>query len=138
MRILAIDYGDKNIGIAVSDELLITCSPIEVIKRENENVFKKPIKRIGELIKEFDVNIVVLGYPKNMDNSEGERCLKTQDFRNRLERNFKKVSVVLWDERLSSVSSKKVLNIMNVKNSKVYIDKIAATYILQSYLDYIN
>ncbi len=136
-KILGLDYGSKTVGVAISDELGLIASGVETITRDNEISIKKTIKRLEEIIKENNVKKIVLGYPKNMDGSEGERCQKTAEFKARLERNFKKVEVVLWDERLST---KFVTNILieskvNKKEHKKVVDKMAAMYILQGYLD---
>jgi putative holliday junction resolvase len=140
---MGIDYGDKNIGIAVSDPMFVTSNPLETISRNDEKSIKKSVARIKELIFEYEINLIILGYPKNMNNTEGIRCEKTIEFKDRLERNFKKIHVLLWDERLSSVETYKTLFMVN--NNKLShdkkntpIDKLAAACILQSYLNYKN
>ncbi len=140
MKILGLDYGSKTVGVAISDELGLIASGIETITRDNEVSIKKTIKRLEEIIKENNIKKIVLGYPKNMDGSEGERCEKTTEFKARLERNFKKVEVVLWDERLSTSFATKVLyeGKVDKKDHKKVIDKMAAMYILQGYLDSIK
>ncbi|MBR1736484.1 MAG: Holliday junction resolvase RuvX [Firmicutes bacterium] len=136
MRILGLDFGEKTVGVAVSDPFGWTAQGIEIIRREDENNLKKSINRIGELIKEYEIEKIVLGYPKNMNNTEGERVEKTNNFKKRLEKNFKK-EVILWDERLSTVAAERGLleaDVSREKRKKV-IDKMAAVFILQGYLD---
>ncbi len=139
-RILGLDYGEKTVGVAISDPLGITAQSLETITRKDEISIKKTVHRIGEIIKEYNVNCIVLGFPKNMDNSEGERCNKTILFKERLERNFKRIPVILWDERLSTIASERGLFEagLNSKERKQVVDKIAAGFILQGYLDNIN
>ena len=134
-RILGLDYGEKTIGVAVSDPLLITANGIEIIRRSDEKSIKKSLVRLSEIISEYEITKIVLGFPKNMNNSEGIRCEKTHDFKARLERNFKKIPVILWDERLSTVSANLVLKDLDFTKRKEVVDKVAATYILQGYLD---
>lgn len=136
MRILGLDYGEKTVGVAVSDALGITAQGIETIVRKEENKLRKTCARIEELIKEYGVTAIVLGYPKHMNNTLGERAAKTEEFQSMLERRTG-LPVILWDERLSTVSSERVLMESGVRreNRKAVIDKIAAVFILQNYLD---
>ncbi|MBQ3665867.1 MAG: Holliday junction resolvase RuvX [Lachnospiraceae bacterium] len=136
MRILGLDYGSKTVGVAVSDELLITAGAVEVIRREHENKLRKTLARIEQLISEYEVDKIVLGFPKNMNNTEGERCEKTLAFKEMLEKRTGLV-VELWDERLTTVSADRVLIQTGVRreNRKKYVDSIAAVFILQGYLD---
>lgn len=139
MRILGLDYGTKTVGVAVSDELGITAQGIETIERKEENKLRKTCARIEELIQEYGVTAIVLGYPKHMNNTLGERAAKTEEFQSMLERRTG-LPVILWDERLSTVSSERVLMESGVRreNRKAVIDKIAAVFILQNYLDYLQ
>ena len=141
-RILGLDYGTKTVGVALSDELRITAQPLETITRKDANKLRKTYARIEELVKEYDVEKIVLGLPKNMNNTEGERCEKTLEFKEMLERRDALVrrtglEVILWDERLTTVASEKVLMESGVRreNRKKVIDQIAASMILQGYLD---
>lgn len=136
MRIMGLDYGSKTVGVAISDELLITAQPLITIERKSENKLRKTLAKIEELIEEYKVSFVVLGYPKNMNNSEGERVERTHEFKEHLERRTG-LEVFLQDERLSTLESEKVLIEAGVRREdrKDYIDKIAASVILQSYLD---
>ena len=138
MRIMGLDFGSKTVGVAVSDPLYITAQGVEIIRREQENKLRKTLARIEELVKEYEVEEIVLGLPKNMNNTLGERAEACKDFADKLERRTG-IPVVMWDERLSTVSAEHVLIESGVRreNRKAVIDKIAACVILQSYLDYI-
>ena len=106
MRILGLDYGSKTVGVAVSDELLFTAQGLEIVRRQSPNKLRQSLARIEEIIKEYNVERIVLGYPKNMNNTEGERCEKTKEFKEMLERRTG-LNVILWDERLTTVSAGK-------------------------------
>ena len=136
MRILGLDFGSKTIGVAVCDPFGWTAQGLEIIRREEENNLKKSIARISELCREYAEESIVLGLPKNMNNTEGERVEKTLAFKKRLEKELK-LPVELWDERLSTVAAERSLleaDLSRAKRKKV-IDKMAAMYILQGYLD---
>lgn len=135
MMVLGLDYGDKTIGVAISDGLGLTAQALEVIRRPDEASVKKSVARLAEIMREQPVDVIVLGYPKNMDNTEGFRCQKTLAFKARLERNFKKTPVILWDERLSTAAADRSLATLNRKKRDEVIDKMAAVFILQGYLD---
>jgi putative Holliday junction resolvase len=138
MRIMGLDYGSKTIGVSISDPLGIIASGVETIRRTEEGALKKSMVRLGELIKLYDVSQILLGYPKNMNNTEGPRCEKTLAFKKMIESRFKDTPVILWDERLSTMGAMRALNhLSNDKKSQV-IDKLAAAYILQGYLDMMN
>lgn len=136
MRILGLDYGSVTVGVAVSDALLITAQPVEVIKRKRETKLRQTLARLEELIIEYEVQKIILGYPKNMNNTLGERVLRTEEFKEKLEKRTG-LEVILWDERLTTVSAMEVLKEGNVRreNRKGVVDKIAAALILQGYLD---
>lgn len=137
MGIMGLDYGSATIGVAISDELLITAQGIETIHRQKENHLRKSLARIEELIKEYSVNLIVLGYPKNMNNTIGERARKTEEFAKKLE-NRTNLEIILWDERLTTVMAEQALisgDVRREKRDKV-VDKLAAVLILQNYLDY--
>lgn len=136
MRILGLDFGSRTVGVAVSDELLWTAQGVETIERKDENKLRKTCARIEELIKQYEVKTIVLGLPKNMNNTEGERVEKTKEFKDMLERRTG-LPVVLWDERLTTVAAEQVLMESGVRreNRKAVIDKVAACLILQGYLD---
>ena len=136
MRILGLDYGSVTVGVAVSDALLITAQPVEVIKRKSETKLRQTLARLEEIIGENEVDKIVLGYPKNMNNTLGERVERTEEFKEKLEKRTG-LEVVLWDERLTTISAVEVLKEGGVRreNRKKYVDKIAAVFILQGYLD---
>ena len=136
MRILGLDYGTKTEGVAVSDELGLTAQPLETIKRKDENKLRRTYARIEELVREYGAETIVLGFPKNMNNTIGERGDAAFDFRDALVRRIN-IPVILWDERLTTVASEKVLMESGVRreNRKKVIDQIAASFILQGYLD---
>ena len=136
MRIMGLDYGTKTVGVAISDALKITAQGIETIERKEENKLRRTCARIEELIKEYDVEKIVLGFPKHMNNDIGERAEKALEFGEMLKRRTG-VEVVMWDERLTTVAAERTLIESKVRreNRKQYIDKIAAVFILQGYLD---
>lgn len=136
MRIMGLDFGSRTTGVAVSDPLRITAQGIETIVRKDENKLRQTCARIEELIEEYQIEAIVLGYPKNMNNTVGERAEKTESFKEMLERRTGK-PVILWDERLTTVAAERVLMESGVRreNRKAVIDKVAAALILQSYLD---
>ena len=139
MRIIGLDFGSKTVGVAVSDELLITAQGIEIVRRKSENKLRQTLARIEELIKEYNVEKIVLGFPKNMNNSGGERCEKTLEFKEMLERRTG-LTVELWDERLTTVAADNLMMEAGIRreNRKEYVDQIAASFILQGYLDYLQ
>lgn len=139
MKIMGLDYGSVTVGVAISDALLLTAQPVEVIKRKSENKLRRTLARIEELVAEHEVEKIVLGFPKNMNNTEGERVERTKEFMEKLKARTG-LEVVLWDERLSTVSAMSVLEEGGVRpeNRKTYVDKIAASIILQGYLDSIH
>ena len=136
MRIMGLDYGSKNVGVAVCDPLGYTAQAVETIVRKEENKFRETFRRIEELAREFEITSIVLGYPKNMDGSVGERARKTEEFKDMLERRTG-FPVILWDERLTTVEANGILRESGVPASerKKVIDQVAAGIILQSYLD---
>ncbi|HOQ17467.1 MAG TPA: Holliday junction resolvase RuvX [Defluviitaleaceae bacterium] len=136
MRIMGIDYGEKTIGIAVSDAFGWTAQGIETIKRKEEDNLKESIERIKALVQEYNVEKIVLGLPKNMNNSLGFRAEKTLKFKEKLEKVLS-IPIVLWDERLSTKAAENILLEADLsrKKRKEVIDKMAAVYILQGYLD---
>ena len=138
MRILGLDFGTKTVGVAVSDPLLITAQGVEIIRRKAPTKLRQTLARIEELVGEYGVEKIVLGYPKNMNNTEGERCERTQEFKEMLEKRTG-LEVVLWDERLTTVSADNAMMEMGIRreNRKEYVDEIAAIFILQGYLDFL-
>ena len=133
MRIMALDVGSRTIGIACSDALLMTAQGIETIRRTSlENDFK----RLSELITEYEVHELVVGMPKNMNGTKGERAEKTEEFVEKMKEVID-LPITFWDERLSTVMAERQLIAADVsrKKRKVVIDKMAAVVILQGYLD---
>ena len=136
MRIIGLDYGSKTVGVAVSDALGITAQGVETICRKEENKLRRTCARIEELVQEYEAERIVLGFPKHMNNEIGERAKRAMEFGEMLKRRTG-LGVVMWDERLTTVSAERVLveNKVRREDRKKYIDKIAAVFILQSYLD---
>ena len=137
MRIIGLDYGTKTVGVAVSDSFGITAQAVETITRKEENKLRQTLARIEALIDEYNVEEIVVGLPKNMNNTIGERAEACRDFADKLERRTG-LPVIMWDERLTTVSADNVLKECGVRreNRKAVVDKIAAVFILQGYLDY--
>lgn len=136
MRIMGLDYGSKTIGVAVSDPMGLTAQGIETITREEENKLRKSLRRIEELVEQYQVEEIVLGFPKNMNNTIGERAEKALQLKETLERRLG-LPVIMWDERLTTVEADRTLIEAGVRreNRKKYVDMIAAVFILQGYLD---
>ena len=139
MRIMGLDLGSKTVGVALSDPMMITAQPLETITRKEENKLRQTLARIEAIIEEYEVSKIVLGYPKNMNDSVGERALISEEFKDKLERRTG-LEVILWDERLTTVAADEVLAETGVKKAdrKQYIDQVAATFILQEYIDSIK
>ena len=133
---MGLDYGSKTVGVAISDSLGITAQGIETICRKDENKLRKTCARIEALIEEYQVERIVLGLPKHMNNDVGERAELSIEFGKMLTRRTG-LEVVMWDERLTTVEAERTLIESKVKREdrKKYIDKIAAVFILQGYLD---
>ena len=136
MRILGLDYGSKTVGVAVSDPLGLTAQKVETIWRKQENKLRRTLARIEELIAEYEVEKIVLGFPKNMNNTVGERAEKALEFGEMLKKRTG-LEVIMWDERLTTVEADRTLIEAGVRreNRKQYRDGIAAVFILQGYLD---
>lgn len=134
MRAMSLDVGTKTIGIATSDLLWMIANGVETIRRTS---VERDFARIGELIKEHEVSTLVVGYPKNMNGSIGERAQICEAFAEELRTRFPEAKVVLWDERLSTVAAEKVLVDADMRRNKrkKIIDMMAAVVILQNYLD---
>ena len=138
MRILGLDYGSKTVGVAVSDPLGFIAQGVEIIRRKSENKMRQTLARIEEQIAQYQVEEIVLGLPKNMNNTLGDRAEKSLELTETLERRTG-LPVVMWDERLTTVSANRVLMETGVRreNRKEHVDEIAAVFILQGYLDYL-
>lgn len=137
MRIMGLDFGSKTVGVAISDALLVTAQGIEIIRRKEENKLRQTLARIEELIVEYEVEEIVLGMPKNMNATEGVRVELTNEFKEKLERRTG-LPVVMWDERLTTVAADKIMMEAGIRREhrKEHVDRIAASLILQGYLDY--
>ncbi len=136
MRIMGLDFGSKTVGVAVSDALLITAQGVETIQRKSQGKLRQTLARIEALIEEYQVEKIILGFPRNMNHTEGERCQRTLEFQEMLEKRSG-LEVVLWDERLTTVAADRALIEGGVRREKrkSYVDQIAAVFILQGYLD---
>ena len=139
MRVMGLDYGSKTVGVAISDPLGLTAQGAETIWRKQENKLRQTLARIEELISEYQVERIILGYPKNMNNTIGERALKSLEFKEKLEGRTG-LPVVMWDERLTTAEAERTLMETGVRreNRKQYLDQMAAVLILQGYLDRIS
>ncbi len=139
MRVMGLDYGSKTVGVAISDPLGLTAQGVETIWRKQENKLRQTLARIEELISEYQVERIILGYPKNMNNTIGERALKSLEFKEKLEGRTG-LPVVMWDERLTTAEAERTLIETGVRreNRKQYLDQMAAVLILQGYLDRIS
>lgn len=134
MRIMGLDFGERTIGVAVSDALLLTAQGIKTIRRS-----KKELEELRGIIQEFEVDEIVLGYPKNMNGTLGPRAQMTEEFASVLKEEFG-LGITLWDERLSTVGAQRSLIEADVSRAKrkQVIDKMAAVFILQGYLDHLR
>ena len=136
MRIMGLDYGSKTVGVALTDPLGITAQPLETITRESENKLRRTLARLEAIVSEYHVDSIVLGLPVNMDGSVGDRAVKSLEFKEKLEKRLQ-IPVVMQDERLTTVEADAILDEMRVSRSerKQYIDKIAAAFILEDYMN---
>ncbi len=136
MRIMGLDYGSRTVGVAISDAMQITAQGIEIIRRKDENKLRQTLARIEELIEKYEVTEIVLGFPKNMNDTLGPRVEATLEFKEKLERRTG-LPVAVWDERLTTVSADKTMMEAGIRREhrKEYVDMIAAVFILQGFLD---
>lgn len=136
MRIMGLDFGSKTVGVAISDPLLITAQGIEIIRRKDENKLRQTLARIEELIVQYEVEEIVLGFPKNMNDTIGERAELSLEFKDKLERRTG-LPVTMWDERLTTVAADRAMMEAGIRreNRKERVDRIAAVLILQGFLD---
>ena len=137
MRIMGIDYGDSRVGVALSDPLGITAQGLATLPNK---VYTKMLDALVSLVNEHGVEKIVLGMPKNLNGTSGDRAEVTETFRADLESRLDAVDIILWDERLTTVQAASILNVTNTrgKDRKNVIDTVAASIILQSYLDYLK
>ena len=136
MRVMGLDYGAKTVGVAISDPSGLIAGSIETIERKEENKLRKTLQRIEALVLEYKVEQIVVGLPKHMNNDIGERAMKSLEFKEMLTRRTG-LPVFMWDERGSTIEANRVLMESKVRreNRKEHVDKIAASFILQGYLD---
>ena len=136
MRILGLDYGTKTVGVAVSDPLLLTAQGVEIIRRKSAGKLRQTLARIEELVEQYEVETIVLGYPKNMNNTEGDRCEQTKELKEMLERRTG-LEVIMQDERLTTVAADEILQECGMprEKRKSVIDQVAAGIILQDFME---
>ena len=135
MRYLGLDLGTRTLGISISDTTITIASTLKTI-RFNENDYESLIPELKHIIEEYDIKKIVLGFPKNMNNTIGDRCETTIEFKNLLIKNFN-LDVVLQDERLTTIEATNYMieADMSRKKRKKKVDALAANIILQTYLD---
>ena len=133
---MGLDYGSKTVGVAVSDPLKITAQGVEIIRRKSENKLRQTLARIEELIRTYEVDRIVLGLPVHMNTDQGDRAQKSLEFKEILQRRTG-LDVIMQDERLTTVEAIEILNEAKVRREdrKKYVDKLAAVFILQDYLN---
>lgn len=136
MRLLALDFGSKTVGVAVSDALGFTATGVEIIRRKSPNKLRQTLARVEELIEEYDIEKIILGYPVMLDGSEGERVERTKEFASMLERRTGK-EIIFQDERLTTVEAYEIMDLMRIKKEDRYnyVDMVAAKVILEDYLN---
>ena len=135
MRILGIDYGDARVGIAITDPLGITAQGLETINRNGSD--KIVLKRLEELIEQYNVTTIVIGMPINMNGTKTERAEVTEKFIHKMKCKFGKIPIETIDERLTTVEAHKTMNYLNVNKHKKrsIVDTISAVYILETYVN---
>ena len=135
MRILGLDYGTKTVGVAISDDLLITARALEIIRRDEASKIRPTLRRIEEIISEYSVTKIILGLPLNMDMSMSEMASCALSFKEKIEKRTG-LPVIMWDERLSSIEAEEVMRLNGIaaKDFKKYVDMVAAKIILESNL----
>ena len=136
MRIMGLDFGSKTVGVAVSDELGLTATGIEIVRRESPNKLRKSLARIEARINGYNVDKIVLGYPVRLDGSEGERVEKTKEFATMLHRRTN-LEIIFQDERLTTVEAYEIMDLAGIKREDryKYVDQVAAQVILEDYLN---
>ena len=139
LRLRGLVFGAATVGVACSDGLFLTAQPLTVIRRKHETKLRQTYQQIEEIIAERKITALVLGLPKRLDNSIGDRAEKTEAFAADLERRTG-LPVVLWDERLTTVEAHRILDAGGAKREQQesVVDKLAATIILQSFMDYLS
>ncbi|MBR1579406.1 MAG: Holliday junction resolvase RuvX [Selenomonadaceae bacterium] len=133
-RAFGLDIGNKTIGLALSDPLGLTAQGLDTLRR---SIIRDDLKRLSELIERYEIDTAVMGLPKNMNGTEGERCKVVRDFADKFRAEFPAIEIVFWDERLTTVAAQRALleaDVSRAKRKRV-VDKLAAVFILQGYLD---
>ena len=135
MRVMGLDYGSSTVGVAISDSMGLTAQPVETIHRKGENKLRRTYARLRELIDEYEVGEIVVGLPKHMNGELGDRAERSMEFAKELETKVG-LPVALWDERMTTQAATQVLDAGGVhrEDQKKYVDKLAASLILQGYL----
>ena len=135
MRKLGIDYGEARVGLAITDELNITVQGLETIQRNNSD--KIVLKRLDEILEQYEIDTMVVGLPITLKGTESERTKKTQEFIHKLKCKYNKLNIETMDERLTTVEAHKTMNFLGVNKNKKrdIVDTIAAVYILESYIN---
>ena len=138
MRKLGIDYGDARVGLAITDELGITVQGLETIHHNGND--KILLKRLEEILNQYQVDTIVIGIPINMDGTKSERVDVTEKFIHKLKCKFNKIKIEKIDERLTTVAAHKTMNFLNVNKfeKKNIVDTISAVYILETYMNKIK
>lgn len=136
MKVMGLDFGSRTCGVSISDALLLTAQPVEIIRRERESALRKTLARIDELASENDVRLIVLGLPLNMDTTSGARVTATREFGEKVARRTG-LPVVYSDERLTTVEAIEMMDQMEIApaDRERYVDMIASNIILQEYLE---
>ncbi len=139
MRILGLDFGSKTVGVAVTDPLGYTAQGVEIIRRDSTNKLRKTLARIEQLVEQYNIEKIVLGYPVMLSGTEGERVKKTKEFGAMLERRTG-LEIVFQDERLTTVEAYEIMDEAGIKKQDryKYVDQIAATIILEDYINRIE
>ena len=135
MRILSIDYGDARVGIAITDPLNITAQGLETIQRNNSD--KVVLKRLDEILEQYDIDTIVVGMPLNMNGTKSERAEVTEKFIHKLKCKYNKIKIETIDERLTTVAAPRTMNYLDVNKHKKknIVDTISAVYILETYIN---
>ena len=135
MRVLGIDYGDSKVGLAITDALGITAQGLEtVVHKGNDKIF---LKRLDEIMAEYEIGVIVVGMPYNMDGTKSVRAEATEKFLHKLKCKYNKIQLETIDERLTTVAANKTLNFLEVnkRKKKMIEDTVAAVYILETYIN---
>lgn len=135
-RLLALDFGSKTVGVAITDELHVTISLFPVIRREKPTKFRKTFAEIEKILSTYEIEKIVLGFPYNINGSKGKRCKETEIFKESLSKRID-IPIILYDERLTTVEAYDIMKEYKIDKSKQMeiVDSVAAAVILRSYLN---